>query len=60
MFILDSNFNKKFKIVFQDLFPVSLGALNFDSTYGDTEYFAVDATFKYTIYNITTIDDRGL
>ena len=60
LFILDSNFNKKFKIVFQDLFPVSLGGLNFDSTYGDTEYFAVDATFKYTIYNITDINDNGL
>lgn len=52
LFILDSNFNKKFAVNFKDLFPVTLGALNFDSTYTDTEYFAVDVVFKYTIYDI--------
>jgi len=52
IFILDSNFNKKFEIYFKDLFPVSLGGLNFDSTYTDTEYFAVDATFKFSIFDI--------
>ena len=52
LFILDSNFNKKFAVNFKDLFPVTLGGLNFDSTYNDTEYFAVDVVFKYTIYDI--------
>lgn len=60
LFILDSNFNKKFKIVFKDMFPVSIGGLNFDSTYTDTEYFAVDASFKYTIYDIYDINDKKL
>jgi hypothetical protein len=60
LFVLDSNFNKKFKIVFKDLFPVNIGGLNFDSTYTDTEYFAVDASFKYTIYNIYDINDNKL
>jgi hypothetical protein len=60
LFILDSNFNKKYQIIFKDLFPVSLGGLNFDSTYTDTEYFAVDALFKYTIYDITDINGKGL
>lgn len=55
IFILDSNFNKKFEIYFKDLFPVSLGGLNFDSTYTDTEYFAVDATFKFSIFEINDI-----
>lgn len=55
LFILDSNFNKKLKIVYKDLFPTSLSGLNFDSTYTDTEYFAVDASFKYTIYDIEDI-----
>jgi len=55
IFILDSNFNKKFRIYFKDLFPVSLGGLNFDSTYTDTEYFAVDATFKFSIFEIEDI-----
>jgi len=56
IFILDSNFNRKFEIYFKDLFPVSLGGLNFDATYTDTEYFAVDATFKYTIYDIKDVN----
>jgi hypothetical protein len=60
LFILDSNFNKKFKVVFKDMFPVSIGGLNFDSTYTDTEYFAVDASFKYTIYDIYDIYDKKL
>jgi hypothetical protein len=60
LFILDSNFNKKFKVVFKDLFPVSLGGLNFDSTYTDTEFFSVDATFKYDIYDIYDINDNKL
>jgi len=55
IFVLDSNFNRKFEIYFKDLFPVSLGGLNFDATYTDTEYFAVDATFKYTIYDIKDV-----
>ena len=59
IFILDSNFNKKYRIYFKDLFPVSLGGLNFDSTYTDTEYFAVDATFKFTIFEIEEVGATG-
>lgn len=59
MFILDSNFNKKFRIYFKDLFPVSLSGLNFDSTYTDTEYFAVDATFKFSIFEIEEVGATG-
>lgn len=55
LFILNSNFQRKFEIVFLDLFPVSLGGLTLDATYTDTEYFAVDATFKYSIYNINEV-----
>jgi len=59
LFVLDSNFNKKFRIYFKDLFPVSLSGLNFDSTYTDTEYFAVDATFKFTIFDIEEVGATG-
>lgn len=59
LFVLDSNFNRKFKIYFKDLFPVSLSGLNFDSTYTDTEYFAVDATFKFTIFDIEEVGATG-
>ena len=55
IWILDSNFKKQFEIAFDDLFPVSLGSLNFDASYTDTEYFSIDATFKYSIYDIVKV-----
>ena len=55
LFILNSNFQKKFEIYFKDLFPVSLGGLNLDATYTDTEYFAIDATFKYSMFDIKEV-----
>jgi len=60
LFILDSNFKKKFKIVFKDLFPTSIGGLTFQSTSTDVQYFTVDASFKYTIYDIYNINDKKL
>jgi|MDTC01.2.fsa_nt_gb hypothetical protein len=56
LFILDSNFRRKFAVKFKDLFPVTLSDLTFDSTYTDTEYFASDVTFKYTIYEIVDLE----
>ena len=55
LFILDSNFVKRFEVRFQDLFPVSLGGLQLDASYTDTEYFTIDATFKYSIYDIVKV-----
>lgn len=55
LFILDSNFNKKIKIVYKDLFPTSLGGLNFDSSYTDNNYFTADVSFKFTIFDIEYI-----
>lgn len=60
LFILDSNFNKKFKIVFKDLFPTNIGSLRFQSTATDVQYFTVSANFKYTIYDIYDINDKKL
>jgi hypothetical protein len=60
LFILDSNFNKKFKIVFKDIFPTNLGQLKFESTLTDVQYFTVSANFKYTIYDIYDINDNKL
>ncbi len=55
IWILDSNFKKQFEIAFDDLFPVSLGSLNFNASYTDTEYFTIDATFKYSIFDIKEV-----
>ena len=60
LFILDSNFQKKFKVVFKDLFPTDLGALKFESTAQDVQYFTVNSNFKYTIYDIYDINDKKL
>jgi hypothetical protein len=60
LFILDSNFKKKFKIVFKDIFPTSIGDLTFESTATDVQYFTVTASFKYTIYDIYDINDKKL
>ena len=57
LFVLDSTFKKKIEINFKDLFPTTIGGLNFDAAYTDTEYFAVDASFKYTIYDIKVISE---
>ena len=58
--ILTSSENPNFKIVFQDMFPVGLSTLNFDATSEDVSYFTAEATFKYTIYNITDMSGKKL
>ena len=58
--ILTSSNNPNFKIVFQDMFPVELSTLNFDATSEDVAYFTAEATFKYTIYNITDMSGNKL
>jgi hypothetical protein len=60
LFILDSNFNKKFKVVFQDLFPTNIGPLRFQSNIQEVQYFTVTSTFKYTKYDIYDIHDNKL
>ena len=58
--VLGSGLNPNFKIVFKDLWPYNLSTLNFDATDGDIEYFTAEATFKYTIYNITDLNGNPL
>jgi len=53
--ILDSNHISKFKIVFENLFPYSLGDIEFDATQTDIEYLTAEVIFKYSMYNITEI-----
>jgi len=51
--ILNSNFNEVAKVKFLDMFPVSLSSLDFDATSSDVNYFTAQATFKYTVYQLT-------
>ena len=52
--ILNSNFREVAKVQFNDLFPTSLTSLDFDATNTDVQYFTAEATFKYTVYKITS------
>ena len=51
--VLNSNYKPSVLINFKDAFPVSLSTLDFDVTTRDYNYFTAEATFKYTIFNIT-------
>ena len=50
--ILDSTNNAKVNIIFKNLFPISLQALDFDIASQTVEYFTAIATFKYTIFEV--------
>ena len=47
-------------VKFNDLFPVTLTSLDFDATNTDVQYFTAQATFKYTIYNLTDLNNNSL
>ena len=58
--ILSSNLVPKFNVKFRDLFPYSLSTMSFDATDTDIVYFTADASFKYTIYNLTDLENNPL
>ena len=58
--ILSNNLVPKFQVVFDDLFPYSLSTVTFDATDTDIEYFTADVSFKYTIYNVTDLENKPL
>ena len=52
--ILNSNLREVAKVKFKDLFPISLTSLDFDATSSDVQYLTAEASFKYTIYELTS------
>ena len=58
--ILSSNMIPKFQVVFEDLWPYNLSTITFDATDTDIEYFTADVSFKYTIYNLTDLENNLL
>jgi len=50
--ILDSTNTPKVNIMFKDIFPVSLEALDFDIASASVEYFTAIASFKYTLFEV--------
>jgi hypothetical protein len=53
--ILDSANNPKTRIIFKDLFPVSVEALDFDVTSSAVDFFVGIASFKYRTFEIEVI-----
>jgi hypothetical protein len=53
--ILDSTNTPKVNIIYRDIFPVSLEALDFDIASASVEYFTAIASFKYTLFEVETI-----
>ena len=56
--ILNSNFQDVAIVKFNDLFPVGLTSLEFDSTETDINYFTAEVVMRYTVYNIFDTDGR--
>ena len=52
--LLNSNYREVAKVKFNDLFPISLTSLDFDATNTDVQFFTAEATFKYTLYKLST------
>ena len=50
----------KFNVKFSELWPYSLTTMVFDATDTDIEYFTADVSFKYTMYNITDVQNNPL
>ena len=53
--ILSNKNNPIVEVNFQDMFPISLSALNFTQTATDVEYITATAEFAYQIYEIKTL-----
>jgi len=54
--VLNSNFKSNFQVVFYDIIPVSLSALDFNATVDGTEYAAASVTFRYRSYEIQALE----
>ena len=52
LIVLSSNQNPKFRIAFQDMFPLSLSPLTFDVTQTDIEYLEAEVQFRYRRFTV--------
>ncbi len=56
LLILSSNMNPNHIIDYENLFPISLTPIQFDSTVSDIEYFTAQVTFKFSNYTFRDKD----
>ena len=57
LMVLNSNFQHNFDVVFEDLIPIGLNALEFNATVDGTEYAMATVSFKYLAYQIRKRED---
>ena len=50
--ILNSNFKQNFNVVFMDLIPQSLSAMEFNATIDGTEYATASVSFTFNAYQV--------
>ena len=50
--ILTSNMNVQMEVRFQNMFPLSLSGISFDSSAADVDYVVADVSFQYDIYEV--------
>ena len=55
LLVYNSSFNPIAKILFKDMFPVSLTPVPFAADVTDINYIMATATFKYTIFNVESL-----
>ena len=55
LMVLSNKNNPIVEISFHDIFPISLGALEFTQSVTDIEYMTATAEFAYEIYEINTL-----
>ena len=55
LMVLSNKNNPIVEVNFQNIFPISLGALDFTQAVTDVEYMTVTAEFAYQIYEINTL-----
>jgi len=56
LLVLNNQFNSVARVKFNGLFPTSLSGLQFDASNDDYQTLTATVTFKYTIYNIETVE----
>lgn len=55
LIIYSSTYRPNIRVDFRDLFPTSLGQIQFDSTQTDVNYVTAEVVFKYTHYEIVKL-----
>ena len=53
--VLTSNNNPKMRIAFEDMFPLSLSPLEFNTMQTEIEYLEAEVTFRYRMFKVETL-----